>query len=399
MNKLKTIGFSFVLMTVVLLQACTKDDDLSTQKTDLKVTIENPTDLEAVEIKSGTISFTEINSGNITTSNDFTNNELVISLPEGSYDISFEGEIEYQLDGQTQTSTVRGYQTGLVLSGPAAIATVELFLHSETAGFVIKEIFFTGTGSFEGKTYHGDKYFIIYNNSDEVLYADGLVIAESTFNTTSKTQYTPDVMNEAFTTGTIVMIPGEGEEYPIQPGESFTVANNAINHLELNPNSLDLTSAEFELEMLTTINADNPQVEDLINIFGPMTMHDRGHKSYVLARFETSTEEFLANNKYTYEYLSNSGIPMDRDAYKLPNDWVIDAVNLSVQTTFEWLVTSPSLDMGWTYCSVVKSDDDRYGKSVIRKVLTTTPDGREILKDTNNSTEDFDAKAKPSLMD
>lgn len=398
MNKLKTIGFSFVLMTVVLLQACTKDDDLSTQKTDLKVTIENPADLEAVEIKGGTISFTEINSGNVTTSSDFTNNELVISLAEGSYDITFEGEIEYQLDGQTQTSTVRGYQTGLVLSGPTAIATVELFLHSETAGFVIKEIFFTGTGSFEGKTYHGDKYFIIYNNSDEVLYADGLVIAESTFNTTSKTQYTPDIMNEAFTTGTIVMIPGDGDDHPIEPGASFTIANNAINHLELNPNSLDLTSAEFELEMLSSINADNPQVEDLINIFGPMTMHDQGHKSYVLARLETSTEEFLSNNKYTYEYLSNSGIPMDRDAYKLPNDWVIDAVNLSVQATYEWLVTSPSLDMGWTYCAVIKSDDDRYGKSVIRKVLTTTPDGREILKDTNNSTEDFEAKAKPSLM-
>lgn len=398
MNKLKTIGFSFVLTFAVLLQACTKDDDLSTKKTDLKVTIENPTDLQNVELKSGTISFTEINSGDVTSSDEFTDNELIVTLTEGSYDITFEGEIEYQLDGKTQTSAVRGYQTGLVLSGPTAVTSIDLFLHSETAGFVIKEIFFTGNRTPQGDLYNGDKYFIIHNNSDEVLYADGLVIAESTFNTITKRDYTPNVMNEAFTTGTIVMVPGDGDDYPIEPGASFTIANNAIDHREYNSESLDLTSAEFELELTPKINVDNPQVPNMINIFRPMTMLDQGHKSYVLARFETSTEEFLANNQYTYEYLSNSGIPMDQDAYKLPNEWVIDAVNLSVKATFEWIVTAPSLDMGWTYCALVKSDTERYGKSVIRKVLTTTPDGREILKDTNNSTEDFEAEAKPSLM-
>lgn len=399
MNKLKTIGFSFVLTFAVLLQACTKDDDLSTKKTDLKVTIENPTGLQNVELKSGTISFTEINSGDVTSSDEFTDNELIVTLTEGSYDISFEGEVEYQLDGKTQTSTVRGYQTGLVLNGPTAVTTIDLFLHSETAGFVIKEIFFTGTGSFEGKPYHGDKYFIIQNNSDEVLYADGLVIAESAFTTTSKTQYTPDIMNEAFTAGdrSIVMIPGNGEDYPIEPGASFTIANNAINHLELNPNSLDLTGAEFELELIANLNVDNPEVPNLTNIILPLLMHDRGFKSYVLAKFEVSPEEFKVQNKYTYEYVA-SGIERSRDAYKIPNEWIIDAVNLSVEAEFQWIVTSPSLDMGWTYVGKVDSDESRYGKSVTRKVLSTTPDGREILQDTNNSTVDFEPETIPSLM-
>lgn len=53
--------------------------------------------------------------------------------------------------------------------------------------------------------------------------------------------------------------------------------------------------------------------------------------------------------------------------------------------------------MGWTYCGVIDGDENRYGKSVLRKTFTTTEDGREILQDTNNSTEDFTPEATPSL--
>src|SRR5690606_18045440 len=302
MNKLKTIGFSAVLVITVLLQAYTKDDDLSTKQTDLKVTVESPENLQNVVLNNASISFKEINSGNVTTTDELIDNEVIITLAEGSYDVSLEGEISYELDGEQITSQIRGYQSGLVLSGPTALLSIETFLHNENSGFVIQEIFFTGTETPEGKSYNGDKYFVIYNNSDEVLYADGLVISESEFLTTTKRVYTPDIMNEAFTAGSIVMIPGDGDDYPIDPGASFTVANNAINHREYNGNSFDLTTAEFELELLSTINVDNPQVTDLINLNGYMTMNNRGYKSYVLAKLEGTPEEFEANNQYTYEY-------------------------------------------------------------------------------------------------
>jgi len=397
MNKLKTIGFSAVLVITVLLQACTKDDDLSTKQTDLKVTVESPENLQNVVLNNASISFKEINSGNVTTTDELIDNEVIITLAEGSYDVSLEGEISYELDGEQITSQIRGYQSGLVLSGPTALLSIETFLHNENSGFVIQEIFFTGTETPEGKSYNGDKYFVIYNNSDEVLYADGLVISESEFLTTTKRVYTPDIMNEAFTAGSIVMIPGDGDDYPIDPGASFTVANNAINHREYNGNSFDLTTAEFELELLSTINVDNPQVTDLINLNGYMTMNNRGYKSYVLAKLEGTPEEFEANNQYTYEYETTTRT-MSRDAYKIPNEWIIDAVNLSVATEFEWIVTDPSLDMGWTHVGSIGSDPNRFGKSVRRKVLSTTPDGRDILKDTNNSEVDFDAEVTPSWM-
>jgi hypothetical protein len=39
---------------------------------------------------------------------------------------------------------------------------------------------------------------------------------------------------------------------------------------------------------------------------------------------------------------------MDETAVKILNEWITDAVNLSVQDSYQWVVTSPSLDMGWT---------------------------------------------------
>jgi hypothetical protein len=42
-------------------------------------------------------------------------------------------------------------------------------------GFVISEIFFTGTSTAEGGSYSGDQYIRITNNSDVTLYADSIV--------------------------------------------------------------------------------------------------------------------------------------------------------------------------------------------------------------------------------
>src|SRR5690606_38968611 len=110
---------------------------------------------------------------------------------------------------------VRGVQDGVVISGTEKAITLDLFLYNNKTGFVLSEIYFTGSQTPEGKAYNGDKYFVVYNNSDAVLYADGLVFAESEFLTTTKREYTPDVMASAFTTATIVMIPGDGDDYPV----------------------------------------------------------------------------------------------------------------------------------------------------------------------------------------
>ena len=86
-------------------------------------------------------------------------------------------------------------------------------------------------------------------------------------------------------------------------------------------------------------------------------------------------------------------------AYKVPNEWIIDAVNTSVESRYVWNVTDPSLDSGWTHCGTIDGDKTRYFKSVRRKLLYITRDGRKVLKDTNNSSDDFNTECVPSLIE
>ncbi|RFS25092.1 DUF4876 domain-containing protein [Chitinophaga silvatica] len=381
--------------------ASCKKDNVSINKSTVDVSLKNPEGLKDVKTSNITIDFKEINSGAVTKINISTANDLAnITLPDGSYDVSLDGDVEYNLDGTTQKSKIRGFQSGVVVKGGKVSLNIPLFLYNINSSFIFKEIFFTGTVTPEGKQYNGDKYFILYNNSADTLYADGLVIAEASFLSTTKRVYTPDIMAEAFTAGSVVMIPGTGKQYPVYPGKQIVIANNAINHLEYNANSMDLRKSDFELSLISSIDVDNPEVTNLINVTSAMTMHNRGFKSYVLARFPegTNAESFKGNNLYSYSYINTTGSTTTSQGYKIPNTWIIDAVNLSVPAVFEWILTSPALDMGWTYCGKKDQDNERYGKSVRRKELSTNPDGRVILKDTNNSTNDFDPEVKPSLM-
>ena len=111
-------------------------------------------------------------------------------------------------------------------------------------------------------------------------------------------------------------------------------------------------------------------------------------------KMQASKEDFLKNNFYTATYQFTFGgfnKTMKEEAYKIPNSWVVDAVNLGAKGRYEWSVFSAALDAGWTYCSEKDNDKTRYGLSVIRKM----ENGKYV--DTNNSTNDFIPRSKASL--
>ena len=389
------------LCAVLMLNACKKDSLMESKQVALTLTLENPSELTDAKLSNVTVTLKEINSGKETVSSNVDKQQMAITLGEGSYDVSLAGTIAYTQDGKAKTKKVAALKQGMVLTGTQHTENLALFIVEEGEGFVIQEIFFTGTQTPENKLYLGDKYFVIYNNSPETLYADGLVIAQSDFLTTQKREYSPNVMSQAVAVGSVIKIPGSGTQYPVLPGKSIVIADDAINHKEYNPVSIDLRKADFEIFSDNVGDIDNPQVKNMENVYGRMVFHNRGFSSYVLARFPNGSDDFLTNQQYNYSYnleVAGTIYPMDQEEYKIPNSWIIDAVNLSVQSDFQWIVTDPSLDMGWTFCGKLSADKTRFGKSVRRKNLTTTTDGRVILKDTNNSSLDFEAEAKPSLM-
>lgn len=112
-----------------------------------------------------------------------------------------------------------------------------------------------------------------------------------------------------------------------------------------------------------------------------------------------TAESFASDYAYTVEYdmvVPDYGtFPMSDDFWKVPNSWIVDVVNLSIEEMFAWIVTSPLLDAGWTYCGKIDGDETRFGKSVRRKAVSTT--SAPYYMDTNNSTTDFTPEATPSL--
>ncbi|MDO4782451.1 MAG: DUF4876 domain-containing protein [Capnocytophaga felis] len=391
--------FFMVITALAIFNACKKDDSAGgAEKVNVKFNFEKPKGIEITKLDNVVVNLTELNTKTkkqMVLGDDY---QLNLNIEQGSYEVSVDGKIQYKLDGNLFEGGVTAFINKIDLL-KSTTQNIQLVLKSFSKDFIIEEVFFAGTLTPEGKQYFGDQYIKIYNNTNEVLYADGLLIADSRFLTTLKNEVTPNLMAEAFTTEGIVRIPGDGTKYPVKPGESIIVADQGINHKENNSNSLNLSGADFEIFYTGMKDGvDNPQVENAINFNGRMIFHNRGFRSYVLARLpkDVTAEAYLADYKYKYEYPIGDRI-MKREAYKIPNNWIVDAVNLSVAAQFQWIVTDTSLDSGWTHCGKVDRDPARYGKAVRRKVIQEV-DGKRLLKDTNNSTVDFEAEVVPSMM-
>lgn len=409
-----------ILLCVTAIASCSSDDgpSVDTTPTDLKIMFQLPDGYaDDATLTDLSITLTDINTQRKTTFNGNAAEDQTITLktvPGGYYRIDATGKLNYRnKDFVGKQVDVLAYSEGIILTKEAPVATLKLQVTSQPEadpadiayrGFVLGEIFCAGTANRQGSYYYADKYFVIYNNTDHVLYADSLVIAESDFLTTMKQKYTPDIMATDMAVSAMYMIQGSGHDVPVQPGGKLLVVDNAVNHTVANPNSWDMTKADYEWYDESTnpqfTDIDNPNVPNLERIYSStLTLwspHSQGFKSYALARMHADRKTFLTDYMYDYTYhlVGQTGeADMTGSAYRLPNSWILDAVNMSVPSLFQWIVTSPALDKGYTYCADFGWDDSRYGKSVRRKVKAM--DGtRAILQDTNNSTDDFEPRTK-----
>lgn len=410
----KFLAFTMAIVAMSMVFVACSDDNKTEPEVSVKhaLTLDLPLNVQVGTLTDAKAVFTNVNTKATYTLSNFkkagTQFADTLTLPAGTYTIEVHGNVTYQLNGETVKSPVRAVKENVRIdqtSPNAAIGstTVALSTYNAQDGFVISEIFFTGTLTPDGKQYSYDQYIKIGNNSDTVMYADGLAIAESAFLTVQKQNYTPDLMNQAMTVSDLYVIPGSGKEHPVKPGEELVLALNAKNHKEINSNSIDLSKADFEFYDKSSnpniTDDDNPDVPNLLSWTTSsatfFTLHNRGFKAYAIARpqvdQETYTSKYAYDYKWTYTFNGNS-YPMKRNACFLPNTWIIDAVNLSVTSMYQWGVVAATLDAGWSHCGSTDHDKTRYGKAVVRK-----KSGNKWT-DTNNSTNDFEADAKPTLF-
>jgi hypothetical protein len=321
----------------------------------------------------------------------------------GTYNLS-----SYLSLSAEEASSVSGYYEEITLNGTESNVSLyggidseaELVLDGKpSSSLIIKEFYYSGANDPSWATLSKDQYIEIYNNSSEVVYADGLYLA-SLVPQNNGSDATATVSTLSFEdyvyADKIAQIPGSGSEYPIAAGESIVIAFDAIDWSDggANDYTVDLSGADFELYAIdwleslgrngnTWFDIDNVDVTNMdmiymnIENYGFFTFLSTGASVAILRCDETPSELIQDPEITTPTYYT-----------KLSVDDIIDGIDMLYDGESAAYKKLPSsVDAGFNYVE----GSSYTSLKVSRKVAKTTTDGRVVYKDTNNSSQDFES--------
>ena len=239
--------------------------------------------------------------------------------------------------------------------------------------------------------YTQDGYFEIVNNSNKVQYLDQLVLLYA-----SAAQKEPNAWQAAGVTdiyyqgqGPVVAFPGSGTDYPIKPGQSVVIANDATNHKTADPDGIhsDLSRADWEIYLdysrLGDEDYNAPNLHAIyynnayIRAFGLGFFNG----AYVLAKLPVTPETYAADEN---NYSTTPGSTSATQYMGIPSKYVLDAVEAWENDESEhYSYFLPEDDAHAVWAAEAWS-----GKCIRRKVVSIK-NGRAYYKDTNNSYDDF----------
>lgn len=332
------------------------------------------------------------------------------NLLEGVYSASVEraltaAELQQLPVGDREASLFAG-GTQMVLSPPAN-RTVDVPLVGARRGSVIISEIFANYGplQFTDINYVFGSYLELYNNSDTTAYLDGMLLLKTPGNLHGSDTFNgactdlPKVLRLDSTAvySTIVLgFPGTGRDYPIRPGEAKVVAMDAINHQIAAPakEQVDLSRADFE-QFWTDADVDNPFAVNMTRVFGSSAGvfgrgidYFSGRLQHVLLAKEartTATETSITGN-------SANG-PTTVPALRVPSAHILDLVALEYNPASFGYENASALCTPFTAPLYDRAPaplvHGNQRKSITRRSLGWTADGREILQRTRTSSRDF----------
>lgn len=266
---------------------------------------------------------------------------------------------------------------------------------TKASSLIFKSIYYTGSKLPNSGNYFRDQFYEIYNNGEETVYADGLCIGNAL--SASKFQFPDDKVPSGnasdyiFFREPVWQLPGDGDDYPIAPGESFIIAQYATNHTseDKNPNSIDLSTSEFE----AYIDDFKNQQTDCNAINMKLVCHAKGGKlkQWLTPVFGSAMVLFYPSVPIKdTDYIESSNAANNTAREVLKSD-VLDAVDCVKNDTADKRL-DVALDAGKIWC------EGAYSKqSIVRKEASKKEDGRIIYQDTNNSSEDFLVSKNPEI--
>ena len=408
-NKMNLFTKIAVALTLVISLFSCKDDEVKLAS--LWVQIETSANFTGVDLSGQTVTITNtVDNATISGTTDATGLIQFADVAPGTYNVACSIDLTAE-----EASSASGYYEAITLNGVEN--NVNLFAGVEStstltldgkpsSSLVIKEFYFVGANDPSWGVLFKDQFIEIYNNSDEVVYADGLYIANLAPDAAgaNNNDVALGLSLEDFVYATkVVRVPGNGTDNPIQPGESMIIAFNAIDWTNDGANSaftIDLSSADFEMYAVdwlqslgrvgsTYFDFDNVDVPNMDCIYlsagyGFMSFNGTA-ASAVIFRSETEPTETILD--------PNSSDTNPRYYLKINTDDIIDGVDFVANSEAAAFKRLPSsIDAGFNFTG----GQSYTSKSLRRKIAKESADGRKILMDTNNSTNDFDVINLPT---
>ena len=437
----KYIVLFAVLISISCLIACKKTLVPDLRPVDVNVNISYDAVSARMPLEGLQISIKNLETGLVEYANTDKDGKAVFKeISSGTYDIAVKREFtveEYRsLTGEQEDTKVvfNAGETNYKIKTNAGNYKLSMTLKKGiNSPWVIKQLYYAGSNLYDGASLR-DNFFEIYNNTGQVLYADGLyfMFVYGRMSTTYRredllqpsgqfdwtkavgTAPAPANANEDFLYAqAIYRFPGNGTDYPVQPGSGLVVARSAINHKMPFTNkhgtvyvvnkpelTVDLSGADFEV--ITTPYLEPGAYESLIDIPTPgktsllviqrfataMMMDNIGRIGYAI--FKTSED---VSKWPKYAEVKETAIEGKTLYTQIPKKYILDAVETQPSTPDRRLPKklSPELDAGFGFVP-----GGSYSSQALMRKVDRVENGRRILKDTNNSTEDFEW-IKPAL--
>ena len=385
------LGFSII--------GCKKREADLVQTATVKIAVQYPETYSTRSAANTEVKLTSKGTG--TAISAFTNGEGIATFSDvvpGTYDVAVNKSLSatesQTLTGLAQATVLNAAKTDVIISAPQSPDITLQLSGSAVGSLLIKEVYFTGSRTAAGGTYFSDQFIELYNNSTEVIYLDGLCIADLYGNSglinpsSLPTPFHTDNANSY--AGNVWRIPGTGTQHPLAPGASIVIAQDGVNHKEatLNPNSpVDLSTADFETynERPDNRDADAPGVPNLERLYFT------GGFDWLLTVFGPGVVIFRTEDFSKLEMVPLPGSTSTTTYVKIPNALVIDAFEaLKDATSGSFKRVPVGLDAGFVFAS------NTYTAESFRRKVATTINGRRVLQDTNNSASDFEKLTTPT---
>jgi hypothetical protein len=376
-----------ILVLAALLAAC--DEPAKVAPVSVTVSVSLPEVIDEFKPEQYTVEFTNVGEQSVVELTANIGESVTLSVLPGIYTIAAKAEKKSGQDDFLYTGSVVNEE--IMVDGTTYTIDLQVVLQS---ALIFKELYYTGGKTATDGNYFRDQFYELYNNSSSTLYLDGLLFGTLFPNVATANMPTWDMANpdDHVVFQWVWQIPGNGSDYPLQPGESVVISQWATNHTveSLNPLSLNLSTSEFEgFVTINSIITDEQAINlKLIYRTSSMASMPQWLSSVFGCAYVVSSPDGIdltANALVTQVGNATQGLPV-------PISSVIDAVELVDNAEKVLLKRVPKiLDAGASFIGSTYA-----GKSVSRRIKETR-DGQVIYQDTNNSTSDFEIQNKPTI--